>query len=101
MPIPLLTAPASALLTQVLRYVFMAHLAGFVIRMFSVLGLSLVTNELVVDPVLDLLHSNLTGMSGSIVRWLDFMQFDRVISILATAYTLRSVRHVFLGRSEA
>src|SRR5688500_7306904 len=101
MPIPVLLAgSAGALLAQVLRYVFMAHLAGFVIRLFSVLGLSLATNYVVVDPVLDLIHANLSGMNGTIVRWLDFLEFDKVISILASAYTLRSLRHVFLGKAD-
>ena len=98
MPLPLLAAGGiAAILTTVLRYLLLAHLGAFVFRLFAVLGLSYLTNELIVENILDIIHGNVAGMPQMLIEWLDFFGFDNVISILATAYTLLSVKRVFLG----
>lgn len=99
MPIPLLAAPIGGVLTAVLRYVFMAHLAGFVIRAFSVLGLTLVTNEMIVDPLMDLIQGRANGMPAEMVEWFGFLGLDTVLSILISAHSIAAVKRVFLGKS--
>lgn len=100
MPVPLLALGGlGAILTQVLRYVFLAHLAGFVIRCFALLGLTWFTNELIVENVLSLIQSRMQGMPGDFAMWLDALEIDKVISILASAFTLLGAKRLFLGKS--
>ena len=99
MPLPLLAAGAlSGVIGQVLRYVFLAHLGGFVFRLFAVLGLSYATNELAVEPLLQAISGNMAGVPGTLAQWLDFFGFDNVISILASGYTMLAVKQVFLAK---
>lgn len=100
MPLPIVAAGVlGPLLAQVLRYVFMAHLAGFVIRLFGTLGLSFFTNEYIVEPALQMIQGNAGGIPASLAVWLDFFGIDNVISIMASAYSLLGIKHVFLGKS--
>ena len=98
MPLPLLAVGGlAAVLTTVLRYLFLAHLGAFVFRLFAVLGLSWLTNELIVENILDIIHGNVSGVPAMLAEWMDFFGFDNVVSIIASAYSLVAVKKVFLG----
>jgi hypothetical protein len=100
MPLPLLAAGGlAALFTTVLRYVFLAHLGSIVLRLFAVLGLSWITNEMIVENILDMIHGNVAGVPSQLASWMSFFGFDKVISIVASAYTLVGVKRVFLGKA--
>jgi hypothetical protein len=99
MAFPVLAGSLAPVIGQVLRYVFMAHLAGFVIRLFAVLGLALFTSEYLLDPVLDMITGKVGGIPASLAEWLSAFGIDKVISIIASAYTVLSVKRVFLGKS--
>lgn len=99
MPVPVLAGALAPLLIQVLRYVFMAHAVGFIIRIFSVIGLTLATNEYVVEPLLDIVRGEAQGVPAEMAEWLSFFGIDKVISIMASAYTLLAVKKVFLGKA--
>ena len=100
MPLPLLAAGGlAALLTTVLRYLFLAHLGAIVMRLFAVLGLSWLSNEFIVEDLMDLIHGNVAGVPQQLAEWMDFFQFDVVLSVLASAYTLVGVKRVFLGKA--
>lgn len=100
MPIPLLAAGGlAALLTQLFRYLFLAHIASFIARALGVLGLAWFTNEVIVDPVLDMIRNSAGGVPADLAAWLDAFGIDEVISIVASAYTLLSAKRVFLGKN--
>lgn len=100
MPLPLLAAGTlGPLIANILRYVFLAHLAGFVLRAFAVLGLAWFTNEMIVENVLSLIQNRMGGIPGNLAEWMDALEIDKVISIMASAYTLLSVKKLFLGKS--
>lgn len=105
MPAPLFVIPAltagglGLLVTNLLRWFFLAHLASFVIRAFAVLGLAWFTNEMVVENVLQLIQTRMGGIPGNMAEWLDALEIDKVISIMASAYTLLAVKRLFLGKS--
>jgi hypothetical protein len=106
MPAPLLLAPLaaggiSAILVHAIRWVFLAHVASFVVRAFAVLGLAYFTNEYLLEPVLALINSNLTGMPGDLADWMDAFGFDNVISILVSAHSIAAVKRLFLGKAPA
>lgn len=92
---PLLAA-LGPLLAQVMRYVFMAHLAGFVIRLFTMLGMSLATNEFVVEPLMNMVHGNASGVPADLAVWMSAFGVDKVISIIVSAYTLVGIKRVFV-----
>ena len=100
MPLPVLAVGGlGAIVAQVLRYVFLAHLAGFVIRCFALLGLTWFTNEMIVENVLGLIQSRMQGLPGEVAMWLDALEIDKVISIAASAFTLLGAKRLFLGKS--
>lgn len=96
---PVLLAALGPLLAQVMRYVFMAHLAGFLIRLLTVFGVSLATNEYIVEPIMDLIHGNAQGVPADLAMWLSAFGIDRVISIMVTAYGIVELKRVFVTKS--
>lgn len=100
MPFPLLAAGgAAALVGTIFRYLFLAHLGAFILRAMAVIGLTFVTNEVIVEPLLLMVQSNAAGMPGQLAGWLDAFGIDNVISIVCSAYTLLATKKLFLGKA--
>lgn len=100
---PLVLAPIIAALGPVLKAVLLwllvAKGAAIIARLFLVLGLALFTNEWLLNPMLDMIQGRAGGIPAEMRVWLSAFGIDKVISIMATAYTLLAAKRVFLGRT--
>lgn len=99
MALPILAAGAIApVLIQVIKWVLLAKGAAIVIRVLGTLGLAYFTYQHVVSPVLDQLRNALSTLPSELVVWLSALGFFKVVSILASAYTIHAAQRVFLGK---
>lgn len=98
MPLLLALMP---LLKTLFLWLLVAKGAAIIARIFIVLGIALFTNELIVQPILDMIQGNAAGIPQQLRQWLSAFGIDRVISIIATAYMLLMAKRVFLGRTGA
>lgn len=52
-------------------------------------GLNFVAQEALIDPVLDVIKSNLQGGPGMAVQWFGFFNVDKYITLILSAYAAR------------
>jgi len=49
-------------------------------------GIQWAAQEFAVDPILDLIKSSFSGAPGTILQWLGFLNVDRYVTLVASAY---------------
>lgn len=100
MALPLLALGGlGAILSRVLLMVALSKGAVIVARILGVLGLSILTNEHVVEPMLDMISGNAGGVPADLRIWLSAFGVDRVISIVVSAYSILGVKRAFFGKA--
>ncbi|MEZ0470075.1 hypothetical protein [Luteimonas salinilitoris] len=103
MPLPayLAVGGLAYILKRVLLWVLLAKGAAIVARILGVLGLAFFTNELVIQPVMNMIQNTAGGIPAELRVWLSALAIDKVISIVCTAYLVLAGKRVLLGRAGA
>lgn len=100
MPLPLLAVGGLAgILSQVLRWFFLAYGAATVTRLFAALGIAWGTYEYVLQPALDSAQSYWAGMPADMIGWLRYLGVMEVASIIVSAYMLWGLKKLFLRKA--
>lgn len=68
------------------------------VSILGFLGLSLAVQTVVMDQAVDLVNAHMAGVSGDLARWLGVLKIDRYVSVVISAYTVATVKKVFLAR---
>ena len=61
-------------------------------------GLQMAVNKFVAGPVIDGLRSAFGGMTSDVLGWVSFLNIDRALTILLSAYATASTARVFLTK---
>lgn len=102
MPLPVFLAGGAlaGILTRVLLWFFLAKGAAIVTRIFVTLGLAWATYEYVLDPVINLITTNVNGLPPELAVWVRAFGVFEVISILISAEVIATAKRVFLSKRE-
>ena len=80
-----------AFLGPFLKRVFAWLLANLIGRALLAVGLSVVTYKFAVQPFFDQLHSMVTSNAGELaLEWFGFLDVDKAITVIASAYVIRT-----------
>ncbi|WP_202840847.1 DUF2523 family protein [Luteimonas saliphila] len=100
MPLPLLAAGGvAALLSQVLRWFFLAYGAAMVTRLFVTLGIAWGTYEFVLQPAITLADQYWNAIPPELGIWLRYLGAYECASIIISAYLLWGVKRLFLRKA--
>lgn len=92
---PLLIPALVAAMMTVLRVLLVAKIGTFIVSALLFFGMSFSINKWGVQPALDALEGYVSqlgtggGAIGSAIAWAGVLNFDKAISILISAYTVK------------
>lgn len=88
MPAPLVVAPIVASALAWLSRMLMIKAAAWIIGVFIYLGIYLGTHEFLIEPLIDQVRGIAeNNTSASIAQWVSFLNLDRAITMILSAYT--------------
>lgn len=102
MPIPFVAAAGAVIgpaLLQAGRWLLFAEAGKAVVKVLGFLGLSLATNELAIEPIMDNVAGWFGAIPGDLTVWLGALGIDKVASILISAYLVSGISRVFLRKA--
>lgn len=67
----------------------------------AALGISFVTSEALLDPVLGMVQSSFGGIPGQVAQWVGVLNFDRYVSIILSAYAAGGIKRAIMVRRNA
>src|ERR1700722_14490960 len=73
----------------------------WVAKITAGLGLALVTNQFVVDPLLNLVKSQMMGFSGVADDVIHATGFDVAVSMVFAAYSIRQAARIAIARQSS
>lgn len=77
---------------------FATRIGGWVAMAMIALGLSWVTTEAVMTPVIGMVSSAAGGLPATIAQWLGVLNMDKYISIVLSAYAAGGIKRAVLAR---
>ena len=89
-------------LTAALSRLFASKLGRWVAGALAFFGLTIATQQLVTVPSLAYFQSLMSDTGSDVTAWMGFLQFDKAITMLLSAYAARatvSAGKAFLARS--
>lgn len=90
--------PIAAWISALLIRLAAAKAGLFVASVLAFIGIEFATQNYVVEPILQTVR-NLTGqLPSGAAEWVGFFQFDKYLSIIFSAHTVRSGRDFFLKK---
>lgn len=98
---PAFLAPFVAGIMAALSRLFSTNVGVWIATALGALGLSLVTHEVAMGPIMDMVRSSASGVPADLAQWLGVLQIDRYITIVLSAYTAGAVKRAFLVRKAA
>lgn len=69
-----------------LSRLFGTRVGQWILSALAFLGLNFVTQEFAVTPLLDHIKSSLNGAPGDILAWVAYLNVDRYITLMLSAY---------------
>ena len=88
MPAPLVLAPIVSVLLAWLSRFMMLKLGVWILGAMAYLGLYFGVDSFVIGPLVDQVRQIAEGgITGSLAEWVAFLNFDRAISMVLSAYT--------------
>lgn len=79
--------PILGALMAALSRLVMMRLGFWVVSAMTTLGLTWATQELLVEPALDAVMAQFAGLPGDLVGWLRYLQVDKFILTVISAYS--------------
>lgn len=100
MPVPIaaaVLAPLTAWAIRALTIAAIANAAGIVIKILAVLGLHFFVVQPFADQMLAMAAAQFTGLPGEVAGWVAFLNFDRYVSLILSAYGVRATTNFVMG----
>lgn len=87
MAAPLVLAPIVAMILAWISRIMMIKAGVWVVGALAYLGLYFGTQSFVIDPLIDQVRVIAEGgITGTLAEWVAFLNFDRAITMLLSAY---------------
>jgi len=77
------------------RLFMMANMIAFVLRLAVGLGLSFFVIEPIADDLLNLLLMKIDGLPGDVAAWIGYLNIDRYLSLVISAYAIQITTNFF------
>lgn len=88
MAVPLVLAPIVASVLAWMSRLLMIKAAAWVIGAMMYIGIYLGTVEFVIEPLIAQVRAIAEGgITGTLAEWVSFLNFDRAITMILSAYT--------------
>lgn len=92
-------------IVSALSFLFRSKIGSWIAAALLFFGIELATSSFVVEPLRDYVVGAFAGMPATALQWAGFLQIDRYISIIFSAYvaafTAGALGRVFLRRKAA
>jgi len=75
-------------LLAALSRLFSTRIGQWFLSLLAFLGLQWAVQEFAVDPVLNLVKTSFSGAPASILAWLGFLNLDRYVTLVLSAYSI-------------
>lgn len=62
------------------------RLGQWVLSALAFLGINFITQKFAVDPILGQIKSSIAGAPGEIVAWLGYLNVDKYVTLILSAY---------------
>jgi len=69
-----------------LSRLFGTRVGQWILSALAFLGLNFVAQEFAVTPLLDQIKSSISGAPGDILAWIGFLNVDKYVTLLLSAY---------------
>jgi hypothetical protein len=96
-----LIGPFIAALWAGLSRILATRAGQWIATALAALGISFVTTEAVLDPVLSMVASSFGGLPGSVAQWVGVLNFDKYVSIILSAYAAGGIKRAIMTRRAA
>lgn len=97
MALPFL-GPLIAAATGALSRLIASRVGMWVVSALGFLGLSFATHTVAIEPMLQMVHSNMAGVGGDIAAWMGVLRLDQYVSVIISAYAVGAIKRAFLAR---
>lgn len=98
---PAFLAPFIAGLMAAISRLFSTRIGIWIATALGALGLSLVTQKVAMEPIMNMVRSSAAGVPADLAQWLGVLNVDRYITIVISAYTAGAVKRAFLAKRAA
>lgn len=75
-------------LLAALSRLFSTRIGQWVLSALAFLGIQWAAQKFAVDPILDLIKGAFSGAPATIVAWLGFLNLDRYVTLVLSAYAI-------------
>lgn len=79
-----------SMLGPLLSRLMASRLASWIVGALLALGISWGTQTVAVTPILNAIKATASGVTGSALEWLSFLNVDRAVTIVLSAYATRA-----------
>ena len=98
MPVPIIIAPLLAGIGTMLSRLFFTQGGRWAIALLASLGLALTTQTFVMGPIMDRASEGFTQLPPNVAQWLGYLNVDKYVSIVISAYVGSGIKSVILRR---
>lgn len=92
-----LLEPLIAWAIRALTIAAIVNAAGVVMKILAVLGLHFFVVQPFVDDLMAMAQSQFSGLPGSVAAWVGYLNFDKYISLILSAYSVRATTNFVMG----
>lgn len=98
MPLPVIIGPILTGLGALLSRLVFTRAGQWVIALLASLGIALSTQTLVMGPITNYAAQGFAGLPGNIAEWVGFLNIDKYVSIVISAYAGAAIKNVILRK---
>ena len=93
---PAFLAPLLAAIGALFSRVIATRAGQWIATALAALGISYVTTEAVLDPIIGLVQSSFGGVGATAAQWMGVMNIDKYVSIVLSAYTAGGIKRAIM-----
>lgn len=101
MALPLIGYGVWAVLSAVLGRLVASRLGFWIASALATLGLQLAVQQFAVGPAIDMVQTNFNGVPGDLVAWVSYLNVDKFITIVLSAYAAAATMSAIKLRRKA
>lgn len=98
---PAFIAPILAALWAGLSRLFATKAGQWIATAAAALGISFITTEAVLEPVINLVAGAFGGLPASVAQWVGVLKFHQYVSIVLSAYAAGGIKRAIMTRRTA
>lgn len=90
--------PIVAAVLTALGWLIRTQIGRWILTALAAIGIGFATKSAVVDPIIDYVLNTVGGVPGDIADWMGYMNIDKYITIVLSAYSAAAGKRVILRK---